>query len=268
MNRLKVSASIISLFVSVSLYSQILNGSFEDWGVNSNNMELPLHWDALPPNSDSSVIKSTNATDGNFSLQMSSLNFLEGSFSPSYIGTKFIPSGMHSVFKFYYLIDSISGASNAVINFYQRDTNGDYQLILSKKYNQISEDFIGEEINIEFQSLDTVLVVLVAQNHQIIFGFDGFIRVLFDDVKIDISSSQVNLENTACNVQNIYHLYDAIYLNTSCLNDKYFKIYSLSGELIDFGSIGNRVKYILPGLYVLVITDFQDNNRILKLIIL
>ena len=268
MNRLKVSVSIISLLLSGSLYSQILNGSFEDWYVNSDNMELPLYWDALSPNSDSSVVKSSKASDGNFSLQMSSLNFLEGNYSSSYIGTKFIPSGMHSVFKFHYLIDSISGASNAVINFYQRDTNGDYQLILSRKYNQISEDFIEEEINIEFQSLDTVRVVLVAQNHQITFGFDGFIRVLFDDVKIDISSLQENLEDIGCNVQNIYHSYDAIYLNTSCLNDKYFNIFSLYGELIDFSSLGNRVKNIVPGLYVLVITDFQDNNRIIKLIIL
>lgn len=192
MNRLKLVVVFISLLLSLTIKSQILNGSFEDWSLYPDSTEFPTHWDELVKNSNKSLSKSTNSAEGLYAVQLSSLNFIDGTFGPSYIGSKFKPENNLIKFKFKYLIDSISGPCHAVVDFLQKNSEGDYILISTNSYNEILKYYQEESISLNLISLDTILIILRARNHALFVGFDGFISVLFDNLQVELVSSVDN----------------------------------------------------------------------------
>jgi len=193
--RLLTSLIITFLFLG-TLESQILNGSFEEWGITSDSSEYPLYWDAVQENQNPlSLTKSDNSFNGLYSVNLKSLNYIGTSFgpTPAYIGTKFRPLENHYKLTAYYRIDSIINTGHAVVEVFQISNQGHYTQVLSKSYNEIAPYFIKIETEINLPNLDTVFIGLEAKNHETPTGYDGFISVLFDDVKIEKISPNFNI---------------------------------------------------------------------------
>jgi hypothetical protein len=245
---------------TASLYGQIDNGGFEDWYFVEESKEYPVGWDEYLLNSDDVVKKSTIFQEGLYSVSLASLNFLDGGNSPGYLVTKLKPSELNLKFSFYYQIDSIEGQCNAVVGFYQQNGNGDFRIIKSVKYNEVADDFIQEEIDFSIQTLDSLAIELVAENHPTLFGHDGFIRVLFDNVKVDLSSSLYENSNDHC-VVNTENNGEQISLSEGCNHFNTYKIFSVLGQLVSSGVIaGNSIGFSNKGMYILSL--FSNSNDI------
>ena len=254
-------------YCTTSAYGQLINGGFEDWYFADENKEYPAGWYEYHNNTIDAISKSTNAHDGLYAVNVASLNFVEGTYSPAYLGAKYMPTGYNLKFSFYYLIDSIEAQSNAVVNFLQRNSDGDYKLFKSVKYNEVTSSYIQEEIEIAIENLDTLKIVLVAENEEkIAFGWQGFISVLFDDITIEQISSTSDIPNLSCNVSALING-NSMLLPENCNQYNRYVIFSPLGQIISEGRIlENTIAIPNIGLqFVSLISDSND-TQVLKIL--
>ena len=251
---------------TTSVYGQIINGGFEDWYFEEESKEYPVGWDEYLLNNDEVVKKSIISQEGIYSVSLASFNFNDGGNSPGYLVTKLKPSEFNLKFSFYYLIDSIEGQCNAVVGFYQQNGDGDFRIFKSVKYNEVTDDFIQKEIDFSIQTLDSLAIELVAENHPTPYGHDGFIRVLFDNVRLDLSSSLYESSNDHC-VVNAEISGEHISLSDGCNHFNTYMIFSVLGQLVSSGVIaGNSIGFSNKGMYVLSLLSNSNDIQTFRII--
>ena len=256
----------LTWLIPLPIQCQIMNGGFEEWSMYQDSSEYPTYWNASVRNADESLSQSTLSIEGLYSLNLSSRNFIEGTFGPAYSSTKFKPATYSIIFKFNYLIDSISGPCNAVIQFYQKNDQS-YHLISSNSFNEKLSNFKEEEISLQLPSLDTIRVDLIAQNHQIIFGYDGYISVLFDAIElVNLSATDFITEKECGLISNlVYNNRLNINNKCACLSD--YKIFSINGSLIKSGALSNdEIVFQEKGLFIIGLYNTHELKYIFRFI--
>ncbi len=234
---------------------QISNGGFEQWDTLQNGNDYPLHWDALAPNADSSLSKSTLSAGGLYSVNLESHNFIDGTLGPANLGTKLKPTQHENNFTFQYLIDTIDGFSNLVVEFYQKSTYGNYIFLKSNSFNHKYNMFYEESIVVNFPSLDSVIVVFIAKNQESTFGFKGYIGVLLDQVSLTpiVSTQEIN---NSCHYINGSTFNKTVPINMSCSSLSRYVIYRIDGSVLTEGPLNKEsIDIDIPGMYCLCLLN-------------
>lgn len=256
------------LFASL-LKAQVMNGSFEEWSLETNGTDVPTYWDYLLPNHDDCIVMSEIATDGNLALKLSSLNPASGpDVGPAFLATKVFPTSLAHRLSFDYLIDSLDGKCRGVIRVWFRNEKGIYHPFASKVFNQISDEFINDFLDFELPYFDTLLIEVIAESHPIPFGYDGFISFIIDNIRLDVKSQiQVNATFN-CTVLNSLLYGNRIYVHTDCTKSNYYyKIIEIDGNVIDQGLIlGNSIYSDYIGLHYIYIYTNTGSSKIFKII--
>lgn len=179
------------------LFSQIPNGDFEDWIIDSNGKEAPAMWNSPFHNLSGAIFKSSDSFSGDYSLGIATLNISDnGSFAPAYFGTKIKPTNLENTLTFYYKIDSLDGDGKALVWIFKEKENepGVLDLLHDFSFNEVNENFVKKEISFTLSDLDSITITFVSANQSSFVGYIGFTRVFFDSVELN-SVSLVGNEN-------------------------------------------------------------------------
>jgi hypothetical protein len=268
MKRFKFLVFLICLLLALAVNSQILNGGFEDWEFLPDSSEYPVNWHAIYQNENPlCVTKSNKSYNGLFSVGVASLNHVEGTYAPGSIITKYSPTTYDNNLSFYYVIDSIDGLCDAVIQIFQKNNQGHYAKIIERSYNEILPEFTKKEIQFHLDKLDSLLIRLIARNDNLMFGYDGFIRVLFDDVELE---SVTNTYESSLDEEYLYYPNPSsglIYLKPEYTKFKTYRVYSVSGIKLQEGILDNQsIELEYNGLLIIKLLD--ESNSITNLRVL
>jgi hypothetical protein len=249
--------------------AQLLNGSFESWIQESNGTDVPANWDYLLPNEDDAIQPTEIASDGFLALRISSSNRVEGTqVGPAHLGSKIYPLGLTNRLIFDYMIDSLEGESTGKIEIYHKNNQGDFRLLSEKYFVQQSKEFVTETFDFVLPYIDSIVIVLIAENHYIPFGFDGFISILIDNVMLEYTSNTLNNAQCNCTLNSNILSNNMIYLNEEC-SKKTLKYILLSIEGTVFGAghlTANEIPCSTKGISFLILYSDRDFTRIYKLI--
>lgn len=218
-------------------------------------------------NAPDALFKSEDAFAGNFALGLASLNLIDGGYGPACVGTKIKPYEKESKVSFYYKIDSLQIEAKARIELYQKDNTGAFVQIFSSSYNETNELFNKVDIEITLPTLDSILIVLCAENKLSFSGYVGFARVLFDNFQIDTSASIAdNLLDSCFRIAPVPSS-GFIWVTENRCQFESFKIFSPLGTLLKEGMLNDEEIFIDGrGFFFLFLQKDGKVRKIIKLI--
>ena len=229
--------SIIILFLSEITESQIPNAGFEEWD-SIAGIEEPVNWDTKNVEKFISVEKVPYLTQGQYAIKVSSNGpSFEGT-SSGMAKTRFKPLDIYNTLLADIKIDTIdSGKVEIILNQIEGD-----------KINQIgywTKDTITNGINnieipVDYETLDTIEILIFAHNTPVPLGSIGYSEIIVDNMNFtNISSIEEIKANDFFVFPNPSK--DILSITFAVSFDGKFEIINNAGRIIKTYEIQNKV---------------------------
>lgn len=247
---MKLIIVFISILVSTSIFSQIPNGSFENWKLE-NTLEIPENWSTNNALINFvSVTKVESLTDGDYAMKVESKGTSFEGYAPGIAKNTFIPTTSFNTLELSYKIDSIEAGGNIEIVVSQYSGNAYLQIGYWK----------GENMSTGIESLQLPLIpvngdsirIEVRANSQLSpLGYVGHSEIIVDMMDLSLTLSTINPSS-----------YDDILLYPNPTNKKFtikgvkkkspYIIYNFEGRLVKSGLLeDNSIEIDNNGVFYL-----------------
>ncbi|WBM76218.1 T9SS type A sorting domain-containing protein [Saprospira grandis] len=250
----RILLSLLFLWSSLLLSAQ-QNLSFEDWAIDSQGIEQPLGWQTnnlyVPL---ISVNKSSLASEGQYSVHLSSNAFPPEGRAPGHLYTSFSLNQALQGLSFDLQVDSLRDGAYIELNI-QAYQQGQLVYADTVQFNRLQTNWSRRYINIPPQTMDSFRLEFIAKTFQTGLGYEGYASCYIDDIRLSQASSIRSF------VENTFSFYprpaqDRIWLKEVEQLDFEPRLYSLQGQLIRSWSKNSQELDILglaAGQYLLVL---------------
>lgn len=261
---MKTMLPILFMFISMTVFCQIPNDSFEEWK-NENTWEIPIGWETNNEDGFISITKVTGLVNGDHSMKVESKGVSFEGFAPGVAKVRFLPDGAFNNLKLNYFVDSLITEGSIEVIVSQRD-NGFYKKIGDWRTEDLSSNV--EELMIPLVSLnqDSLEVLIIANTLLTALGYEGYSSVIVDDIDISLSAS-LN--------EGVEILKPQIYPNPSSGNifisdctDCNYMLHDANGKLIRKGILATgKLEIATSGIYTLYVDgiNFSAIERVVVL---
>lgn len=261
-----LSLLIILLFWATTPYSQIPNGNFEEWEI-VGNIEQPKYWKTNNVQCCSTVVKTGDAIEGNYSMKISSTApSIEGTL-PGWAEITLYPGQVYQNFSASIRIDSIE--MGKVIIEVQELSNGSYGQIGYWESNTATSGVLPVTFPINQSQTDSLKITVTAANSPGPLGSEGYAETVIDKLTLSgivstekIKTSGAETLRIAPNPSSHSALVSFGRMTTS---DAHLRLIDIHGNLLYQDLVSRRSNTILDtrnlpeGIYVLALTE---NGRV------
>jgi len=182
---------LISILITTPMFSQIPNGSFENWE-QENSWEIPTNWQTNNAEMDFvSVTKVESLTDGDFAMKVESKGHSFEGYAPGIAQCAFMPSSSFNTLEISYTIDSIEGEGNIeiVVSQYSDST---YLQIAYWKQESITTGIQSLQLPLSPVNGDSLKIEVRANSQLTALGYEGHAEIIVDMMELSLTSSTTN----------------------------------------------------------------------------
>jgi len=198
---------LISILITTPIFSQIPNGSFENWE-QENSWEIPTNWQTNNAEMDFvSVTKVESLTDGDYAMKVESKGTSFEGYAPGIAQCAFMPSSSFNNIEISYTIDSIEGEGNIEIVASQ-NSDSTYLQIAYWKQESITTGIQSLQLPLSPVNGDSLKIEVRANSQLTALGYEGHAEIIVDMMELSLTSSTIN-----------YSLYDNITLYPNPFNN-------------------------------------------------
>lgn len=232
------------LTLSISqLEAQVPNGNFESWGDFGQWFESPESWHTSNTELEQAVFKSTDATEGMYSMFVDAVNFGAGSYGEAWVS---VPCDGDSAVVTASVKGEIEGSAQISVSV-EKYLDGNFVTFASWYSNTSVADWEEIEISTDSEPCDSLVIRVVSVGGDFAFG-DA--EMWIDNLQVNDLSTSVDDQADCFFEVSVVPAWQRLLIMNPCGEQRPIRILDTQGRLVVEGNFQSiSTAGFTPGVY-------------------